>query len=241
MTCFPVDNRLFNLTGRYGPRKSFRLPNGVWTSDFHGGDDLAPETPGKRELIYAIEGAQVHSVGRKADAGVFIILTLRSGYRIRYCHLTSYGVRAGEQVKERQIIGRVGDSGNAKGVHLHFEVYPPDTLNKRLDPRPFYWKGENPAIPKAQAPAPARPTPAPAPKPAPSKPAPKPSKKTPTIGAIVKLPRAERAYKFNTLEHYIGNLKAGNYRIRGIINGHLKLSNGKTSGWVHRDNAKYLA
>ena len=40
----------------------------------------------------------------------------------RYAHLSSYCVKAGQKVKEGELIGYSGVSGNVFGAHLHFEV-----------------------------------------------------------------------------------------------------------------------
>lgn len=40
----------------------------------------------------------------------------------RYAHLSKRLVRVGEQVKEGQLIGYSGQTGNCDGAHLHFEV-----------------------------------------------------------------------------------------------------------------------
>lgn len=42
--------------------------------------------------------------------------------RTRYAHLSSYCVKYGQQVKEGEIIGYSGVTGNVFGAHLHFEV-----------------------------------------------------------------------------------------------------------------------
>lgn len=39
-----------------------------------------------------------------------------------YAHLSSFNVKQGDTVKEGQIIGYSGESGNCAGAHLHFEV-----------------------------------------------------------------------------------------------------------------------
>lgn len=40
----------------------------------------------------------------------------------RYAHLSSYCVKVGQKVKEGELIGFSGVSGNVFGAHLHFEV-----------------------------------------------------------------------------------------------------------------------
>lgn len=52
---------------------------------------------------------------RHADEGGKVMLT-------RYWHLDSFCVKAGQLVQIGQEIGRMGRTGKANGVHLHFEV-----------------------------------------------------------------------------------------------------------------------
>jgi peptidoglycan LD-endopeptidase LytH len=57
-------------------------------------------------------------------------------YSLYYAHLDSQLVRPGQTVKEGDILGLVGNTGNAKFTvpHLHFGIY---TLNGAVDPYPF--------------------------------------------------------------------------------------------------------
>ncbi|HEX6135677.1 MAG TPA: M23 family metallopeptidase [Longimicrobiales bacterium] len=59
------------------------------------------------------------------------------GLRYYYAHLDALHVREGERVSAGDVIGRVGNTGNARGTppHLHFGVYQPGTIP--LDPLPM--------------------------------------------------------------------------------------------------------
>jgi murein DD-endopeptidase MepM/ murein hydrolase activator NlpD len=43
--------------------------------------------------------------------------------RTRYAHLKSISVNIGDYVKQGQVIGLMGETGDASGCHVHFEVY----------------------------------------------------------------------------------------------------------------------
>lgn len=46
-----------------------------------------------------------------------------SGVRTRYAHLEKVSVQIGDYVKQGQVIGLMGETGDATGCHVHFEVY----------------------------------------------------------------------------------------------------------------------
>lgn len=240
---FPLDNTLVNPTGRYGPRRSWQLPNGQYTASFHGGDDLAPEVQGTQLLAYAVGQATVHSYGRKADAGLYVILRLRDNSLWRYCHLSSIASsvveakKSGKKLADGAIIGRIGSTGNSTGVHLHLERYPNGQLNVRSDPRPYYWGEWNPA--KGKPAVPTKPAAKPV-KPAP-KPKPAPGRKPPRINGNVRLTSRWYGYVYNNLTYKQRNLlPAGTYRIVGIVNGNLRLRGNGRDAWVDASAAKYV-
>jgi murein DD-endopeptidase MepM/ murein hydrolase activator NlpD len=99
-------------------------------------DILAPRnTP----VLAAADGVVVKLF--TSDAGGLTIYEVEpSGhYELYYAHLESYapGVHEGDAVRQGQVIGYVGTSGNApKDVpHLHFAIY-------RLGPDRRWWKGD---------------------------------------------------------------------------------------------------
>ena len=51
-----------------------------------------------------------------------IVIKHNSEFSTVYAHNLENIVEEGDDVKKGQVIGRVGNSGNASGYHLHFEV-----------------------------------------------------------------------------------------------------------------------
>jgi murein DD-endopeptidase MepM/ murein hydrolase activator NlpD len=96
--------------------------------------------------IFAAQGTRVLSATRGI---VLFVGTNRLGGRVvevigpglawhYYAHLDRFGeIRPGQVVTAGQILGYVGDSGNAKGTpfHLHYGMYLPP--HHAVDPYPF--------------------------------------------------------------------------------------------------------
>ncbi|WP_435060575.1 M23 family metallopeptidase, partial [Streptomyces sp. bgisy060] len=58
-------------------------------------------------------------------AGIDVRINHGGGWTTHYAHLSATDVTAGASVSAGQTIGRVGNTGNSQGAHLHFE----ETLN----------------------------------------------------------------------------------------------------------------
>ena len=103
------------------------------SSYFHLYDPEEPKTPIHRGLdivgeygdsVFAVDGGKVtfSGLGEPESYGQFIEIDHGKGIGSRYAHLSEIFVSEGEEVARGQIIGKVGDSGNTTGAHLHFEV-----------------------------------------------------------------------------------------------------------------------
>ena len=96
----------------------YRVTTGFYP--WHPGVDLAAdlETP-----IYAADTGVVVFAGWHRDGfGEMIILDHGIGWTTYYGHLATRFVGCGDQVSQGQYIGQMGMSGNASGIHLHFEI-----------------------------------------------------------------------------------------------------------------------
>ena len=107
----------------------------------HGEDLVAPlGTP-----LLAVADGTLFSVGWNDIGGWRLWLRDGSGNEFYYAHLDAYSplAVAGRRVKAGDVLGFIGDSGDAEGglPHLHFEIHPVEFLSLGYDgavaPYPF--------------------------------------------------------------------------------------------------------
>jgi len=85
----------------------------------HKGIDLrAP----KGTRLYASADGLVHFVGRQNGYGKVIIIKHAGDIKTFYAHNNKNLVKKGQRVKQGEVIGTVGRTGNATGNHVHFEL-----------------------------------------------------------------------------------------------------------------------
>lgn len=120
--------------------------DGVITDTFgtrngkHKGIDIAGElnTP-----IFAVDNANVEKSYYSDSYGNVIFLKHPNNYVSVYAHLNERLVFEGQSVKQGDRIGNMGATGQATGVHLHFETHKSEwTFDKRyaLDPESILGK-----------------------------------------------------------------------------------------------------
>ena len=142
---------LFPVVGTVTYQDDFGEPRGALK---HQGNDLLGD---KRAPVVAVEAGKIEYWTTSASAGCMLYLYGASGTMYEYIHLNndltaandnrgkcvqgvSYAVPDGSHVEAGQVIGYLGDSGDANGIHphLHFEVHP--NGGKAVDPFPFIKK-----------------------------------------------------------------------------------------------------
>ena len=96
---------------------------------FHNGLDIAVPTG---TVVSSSAAGIVTTSAYSESAGHYIIVTMENGWSMKYMHMDSRAVSAGDVVLKGQIIGKSGNSGNSTGPHLHLEVR--DANNKPIDP-----------------------------------------------------------------------------------------------------------
>lgn len=118
------DYRKSRITSRFGLRRDPRYNR----EEFHYGIDIKAQSG---EKVFAAAGGTVTFAGRQRGFGKLLIIDHGERVSTVYGHLSSLAVGEGEAVEEGSFIGTVGRTGNATGVHLHFEIRKE---GKALDP-----------------------------------------------------------------------------------------------------------
>ena len=105
--------------------------NFVWPADNHtlSGNDYGAEHLGidiaasEGAPVYAADSGIVTAMGNdETGYGNVIQIDHGNGYFTNYAHLSVIGVSMCQSVYAGQRIGAAGNTGNSRGVHLHFEV-----------------------------------------------------------------------------------------------------------------------
>lgn len=99
----------FSLTRRHPLFKTNRPHRGI--------DYAAPTgTP-----VYAAGDGRVMQSAFSASMGNYVVIQHNGTYSTKYLHLNKRSVKAGDRVKQHQVIGAVGSTGWSTGSHLHYE------------------------------------------------------------------------------------------------------------------------
>lgn len=113
---FPLSGQACTYTSGYGWRTD---PMGGSGSDFHLGNDLAAA---EGTAVLAAADGIVRYAGTHNSYGNYVRILHSNGDETLYAHMQYLFVHAGEQVSAGDCLGTVGETGNATGPHLHFEL-----------------------------------------------------------------------------------------------------------------------
>jgi murein DD-endopeptidase MepM/ murein hydrolase activator NlpD len=129
----------------YGPSAygdTFGAPRGDVSGGWHHGDDIFAPLGAP---VLAVASGTVFSVGWNDVGGWRLWLRDSGGNEFYYAHLSAYTSLAvnGRHVSAGQVLGFVGNTGDAEGTpfHLHFEVHPVSMLflayDGAVNPTPY--------------------------------------------------------------------------------------------------------
>ncbi|HVD11347.1 MAG TPA: M23 family metallopeptidase [Gaiellaceae bacterium] len=100
----------------------------------HAGIDISVLDTDRVGAALAGTVAKVGYQDRYAGYGNIVLLRHGDGFATLYAHLARIGVKVGQRVDRRELLGRAGCTGSCTGQHLHFEVR---ILGKPVDPMPY--------------------------------------------------------------------------------------------------------
>ena len=110
----------FTITSRFGYRED------PFTGEisYHSGTDIG--APGGTPILASADGTV--TIANAIDSwgggyGYHIKVKHNDTYETLYAHCSSICVTVGQEVKQGEVIGYVGTTGNSTGNHLHFEVW----------------------------------------------------------------------------------------------------------------------
>ena len=113
-----------------------------WDVTYHHGDDIFGELG---QPLVAVADGTVFSVGWNKIGGNRLWLRDHQGNAFYYAHLSAFStlIFNGAHVKAGQVVGFMGNTGDAEATptHLHFEVHPVSLLylgyDGAVDPTPY--------------------------------------------------------------------------------------------------------
>lgn len=122
------------ISGVYGSR---RILNGKPKRPHFGVDVAAPTG----EPIYAPADGKITLRENMVLSGKTIMIDHGYGLRSTMMHLSAFSVKAGDEVKQGQLIGKIGTTGRSTGPHLHWGM---SWHKVRLDPALLFTKSIKP-------------------------------------------------------------------------------------------------
>ena len=111
---WPVGSRY--ITSTMGGRTS---PGGIGSTN-HKGTDIG--RVGYTSEIYAAKAGTVIISTYSSSYGNYVVISHGSGNTTLYGHMSARRVNVGQRVKQGDVIGITGSTGNSTGPHLHFEI-----------------------------------------------------------------------------------------------------------------------
>lgn len=118
------------VTSRYGNRiDPFTLQE-----RYHSGIDIDGFGNAGNSIV-AADGGQVITASYDGGYGNYVVIDHGNSTQTLYAHMSGMAVSQWDWVEQGQVIGYLGDTGRATGVHCHFEVF---VNGGRTDPAAYF-------------------------------------------------------------------------------------------------------
>ena len=122
------------------------ITQGFGGSSNHRGLDLVGKDYTLDDIVSYANGTvnmAVNGYGNGQGEGVnwaygnFVKILNDDGTVCLYAHMEYTSVKVGQRVSKGQVIGRMGNSGNSFGGHLHWEYWTKNDYYSNIDPTPY--------------------------------------------------------------------------------------------------------
>ena len=110
----PSDGRITGLYGQtvvYGQSDDIVVLQGIWIEGPAGSPVQASATG-----VVVDAGNEIDGMGR------FVVLSHENGYKTTYAHLDEIAIKVGDQVRQGEVLGLMGASGNIGKRALYFSI-----------------------------------------------------------------------------------------------------------------------
>lgn len=134
-----MPNPTQSADGKYWPditpdiTNAYHLTNNRYRAGYHTGVDFAGSIG---DPVYsALGGMVVETLDTgKVGYGKQITIKQADGTYALYGHLSKIDVAQGQAISSGEYIGKVGNTGNSTGSHLHFEIRNKNKYGSDIDP-----------------------------------------------------------------------------------------------------------
>lgn len=122
-----IDTKNMRITSGFGNKRTYYVQGKKYT-DIHKGIDLVADPKNNNAKILCVGDGVVTSsrkYGKNGEnTGCYVRVCHKGGLYSLYYHMKSGSVtvKNGDVVKKGQVLGIIGMTGLATGIHLHFQV-----------------------------------------------------------------------------------------------------------------------
>lgn len=118
------------VTSRFGNR----IDPFTGETRYHSGIDIDGFGNAGNSIV-AADGGQVITASFDGGYGNYVVIDHGNSTQTLYAHMSGMAVSKGDWVEQGQVVGYLGDTGRATGVHCHFEVF---VNGGRTDPTAYF-------------------------------------------------------------------------------------------------------
>ena len=110
------------ITGKFRITCIFKK-RGNWLAGWHTGIDIVSDD----KTIYATCNGTIYKTGKDSSYGNYVVIKSSESNTYHWlCHLSKIICKKGDKVTRTTRIGVMGATGNATGVHVHYEIRKSD-------------------------------------------------------------------------------------------------------------------